>query len=241
MQRSSADAWNCTSGTWGGAQQHRYSGLSKRVPAFEDGVLVRAVQDGHAVPRETSHRAVFRSRVRGGGEAAASVRQLFATAEGGGHAASGTLSRRDHRQKQSAPGFLPAPPCQIRTGHDSDIRRASRLADLDFDGPAQSRPEATSVLEPHRPNPRGFCTMRHRRTFPAFMALIGPPSALARFKRPRRSRLQLPASKPAFRRAVRASSVRVVVSSCDGAIRGRLRWMYPMRAIRLWEPPMACG
>jgi hypothetical protein len=125
----------------------------------------------------------------------------------GRHAARWALSRRGSLQKQSAPGFLPAPPCQIRTGCDSDIRRASRLAGLDFDGPARSRPEATSVLEPHRPNPRGFCTVRHRRTFPAFMALIGPPSALARFKRPRRSRLRLPAGKPAFRRAVRASSV----------------------------------
>lgn len=39
--------------------------------------------------------------------------------------------------KQSAPGLLPAPPCQIRTGHGSDVRRILRLAVHDCDDPSQ--------------------------------------------------------------------------------------------------------
>ena len=105
-------------------------------------------------------------------------------------------------------------------------------------------PGGASVPEPRRSIPRGISGAPSK-GFTGLHGCIGPPSALARFKRPRRSRPRLPASssfgKPAFHRAVRASSAPRGLPPCGGAIRGRLRCLDPMPANRRWKPPTPCG
>lgn len=191
--------------------------------AFEGSVLVRAVEDGHAVPRGTSNRPYF-ACVSEVAEAAAPVRQLFLKAQRG--------------RAMLLPGLSPG----------KATAKNSRRRDFSQRLPVRSVPVTTAISEEHRVLPtliltvppghaRRLCPFRNHtgRTLAGFARCaiegLSRPSWLSSVRHRRWHALSGPVGLGSiFRQASLLSVVpygpqafRVVVSSCDGAIRGRLR------------------
>ncbi|RUU17395.1 hypothetical protein ENZ76_18005 [Mesorhizobium sp. M7A.F.Ca.CA.002.10.1.1] len=104
--------------------------------------------------------------------------------------------------------------------------KSSRLAGLDFDGPASPPPESSVRSGPRRSPPLRALPCAPSKVFAVLHGSIGPPSALARFPRPRRSRLR-PSKQASLLslRAVRASGNPPFTSPFGLMIGSRLRWV----------------
>ena len=145
-------------------------------------------------------------------------------------------------KRQSAPGFLPAPPCQIRNHSGSNSLKMSRHAGLDFDGPASHHPRAMPVPGHAVLHPCELRSACHRRFLPSFMAASVRRWRSHAFRGPVGLGIR-PSNKQACSRfgPYGPQEIRLFALPCGVAIGSRLRWVKLTPGKGFGEWARACG